>query len=223
MADTNIADTKHSNFKDCIHHRVYLLLTVFVPDVITNTIMSYTSILNKNLCKTCEKVVKWDEPVDMSHLGDECNCKNMLLNDPPDYNRINPLPVYWEKYSSFETTMAPDILKLIWLYFKSKSNVDVSATFMKNKIKGCVCDVFGQCTFKIQLFQSSGKIIVEFQKRYGSIETFFMLYKKCILSIQGIITNHEDRKSIADWIEYKESVSSLYRLPQDATDNKDQL
>jgi hypothetical protein len=105
-----------------------------------------------------------------------------------EIHQLEPVPVYYEKYSSFYTPSRPEpLLRDIHRVFNEMEGIDHDLKPSKCKIKGFANGVTGRCAFKVQLFWHQGKIILcEFQRRSGCVVSFNKFWKKSL----GSLKNH---------------------------------
>jgi hypothetical protein len=105
-----------------------------------------------------------------------------------EIHQLEPVPVYYEKYSSFYTPSRPEpLLRDIHRVFNEMEGIDHDLKPSKCKIKGFANGVTGRCAFKVQLFWHQEKIILcEFQRRSGCVVSFNKFWKKSL----GSLKNH---------------------------------
>lgn len=105
-----------------------------------------------------------------------------------DIHQLDPVPVYFEKYSSFLTLSNPEqLLRDIDRIFNEMEDVDHDLKPSKCKIKGFANGVTGRCSFKVQLFWHQGTtILCEFQRRSGCVVSFNKFWKKSL----GCLKSH---------------------------------
>lgn len=103
-------------------------------------------------------------------------------------HQLDPVPVYYEKYSSFYTPSPPEhLLRDIHRIFNEMEDVDHDLKPNKCKIKGFANGVTGRCSFKVQLFLHQGTtILCEFQRRSGCVVSFNKFWKKSL----GCLKSH---------------------------------
>jgi len=103
-----------------------------------------------------------------------------------EIHQLDPVPVYYEKYSSFYTPSRPDtLLRDIHRIFTEMEGVDHDLKPSKCKIKGFANGVTGRCSFKVQLFWHQGTIVLcEFQRRSGCVVSFNKFWKKSLGSLK---------------------------------------
>ena len=119
----------------------------------------------------------------LSSLGD--------LDSYLDIQQLEPVPVYYEKYSSFYTPSPPEpLLRDIHRIFNEMEDVDHDLKPSKCKIKGFANGVTGRCSFKVQLFWHQGTtVLCEFQRRSGCVVSFNKFWKKSL----GCLKSHAPR------------------------------
>lgn len=102
-------------------------------------------------------------------------------------HHLEPLPVYYEKYSSFYTPSRPEVLlRDIHRAFGAMEGVDHDLKPSKCKIKGFANGVTGRCSFKVQLFWSQGTtVLCEFQRRSGCVVSFNKFWKKALFALKA--------------------------------------
>jgi len=105
-----------------------------------------------------------------------------------EIHQLDPVPVYYEKYSSFYTPSRPEtLLRDIHRVFTEMEGVDHDLKPSKCKIKGFANGVTGRCSFKVQLFWHQGTIVLcEFQRRSGCVVSFNKFWKKSL----GFLKTH---------------------------------
>jgi len=103
-----------------------------------------------------------------------------------EIHQLDPVPVYYEKYSSFYTPSRPEmLLRDIHRIFNEMEGVDHDLKPSKCKIKGFANGVTGRCSFKVQLFWHQGTIVLcEFQRRSGCVVSFNKFWKKSLGSLK---------------------------------------
>jgi hypothetical protein len=111
----------------------------------------------------------------------------VLVEPYLEIHQLDPVPVYYEKYSSFYTPSRPDtLLRDINRLFNDMEGVDHDLKPSKCKIKGFANGVTGRCAFKVQLFWHQGTIILcEFQRRSGCVVSFNKFWKKSLGSLKS--------------------------------------
>lgn len=99
-----------------------------------------------------------------------------------EIHQLDPVPVYFEKYSSFFTPSSPEpLLRDLHRVLNQMEGVDYDLKPSKCKIKGYANGVTGRCSFKVQLFWSQGNtILCEFQRRSGCVVSFNKFWKKAL-------------------------------------------
>jgi len=104
-----------------------------------------------------------------------------------EIHQLEPVPVYYEKYSSFYTPSKPEpLLRDIHRVFNQMEGVDHDLKPSKCKIKGYANGVTGRCAFKVQLFWHQGSMILcEFQRRSGCVVSFNKFWKKSLVSLKS--------------------------------------
>ncbi len=93
---------------------------------------------------------------------------------------LKNIPVYIEKYTSFNSNKTPSVLlQLIDKSLNQYVHINYEVCYYKHKIKGIVYSTCGYCTFKTQLYKdtTSEDIVCEFQRRYGCVITFTHMYR----------------------------------------------
>jgi hypothetical protein len=110
-----------------------------------------------------------------------------LIEPYLEIHQLDPVPVYYEKYSSFYTPSRPDmLLRDMHRLFNEMEGVDHDLKPSKCKIKGFANGVTGRCAFKVQLFWHQGTIILcEFQRRSGCVVSFNKFWKKSLGSLKS--------------------------------------
>jgi len=105
-----------------------------------------------------------------------------------EIHQLDPVPVYYEKYSSFYTPSRPEtLLRDMHRIFNDMEGVDHDLKPSKCKIKGFANGVTGRCAFKVQLFWHQGTMVLcEFQRRSGCVVSFNKFWKKSL----GSLKNH---------------------------------
>jgi hypothetical protein len=105
-----------------------------------------------------------------------------------EIHQLEPVPVYYEKYSSFYTQSRPEsLLRDIHRILSGMEGVDHDLKPSKCKIKGFANGVTGRCAFKVQLFWHQETIVLcEFQRRSGCVVSFNKFWKKTL----GSLTKH---------------------------------
>jgi len=103
-----------------------------------------------------------------------------------EIHQLDPVPVYYEKYSSFYTPSRPEpLLRDMHRIFNDMEGVDHDLKPSKCKIKGFANGVTGRCAFKVQLFWHQGMIVLcEFQRRSGCVVSFNKFWKKSLGSLK---------------------------------------
>jgi len=104
-----------------------------------------------------------------------------------EIHQLDPVPVYYEKYSSFYTPSRPEpLLRDIHRVFNEMEGVDHDLKPSKCKIKGFANGVTGRCAFKVQLFWHQGTLVLcEFQRRSGCVVSFNKFWKKSLGSLKS--------------------------------------
>jgi len=113
------------------------------------------------------------------------NFLNGMLNQQPQPRALEPEPIYYEKYSSFNSSCPPQqLLESISTALKERSNVDYEPDLQKNKIKGVAYESNGRCTFKVRLYKGKkeGDVLCEFQRRSGCVVCFNKMYRRTLAS-----------------------------------------
>jgi len=113
----------------------------------------------------------------------------VLVEPYLEIHQLDPVPVYYEKYSSFYTPSRPEaLLRDMNQLFNDMEGVDHDLKPSKCKIKGFANGVTGRCAFKVQLFWHQGEtILCEFQRRSGCVVSFNKFWKK---SLGSLSKNH---------------------------------
>jgi len=98
---------------------------------------------------------------------------------------LEPAPVYFEKYSSFYSHSAPDVLfQDLHRVFVDMEGVDHDILPAKCKIKGFANGLTGRCAFKVQLFwHQEAMLLCEFQRRSGCVVSFNKFWKRSLASL----------------------------------------
>jgi len=104
-----------------------------------------------------------------------------------EVHQLDPVPVYYEKYSSFYTASRPEpLLRDVRRIFDEMGGVDHDLKPSKCKIKGFANDAAGRCSFKVQLFWHQESIILcEFQRRSGCVVSFNKFWKKSLVLLKS--------------------------------------
>jgi hypothetical protein len=104
-----------------------------------------------------------------------------------EIHQLDPVPVYYEKYSSFYSPSRPEpLLRDIHRVFNDMEGVDHDLKPSKCKIKGFANGVTGRCAFKVQLFWHQGTVVLcEFQRRSGCVVSFNKFWKKSLGSLKS--------------------------------------
>jgi len=105
-----------------------------------------------------------------------------------EVQQLDPVPSYFEKYSSFFTQSQPAVLLLhLNAIFSAMEGVDHDLKPSKCKIKGFANGINGRCAFKVSLFWQQGqRLLCEFQRRSGCVVFFNKFWRKTL----GSLTNH---------------------------------
>ena len=169
-----------------------------------NTVLSSQSLFGSNLAsnkmgdswshqQSMGYQQKVGESKSLSHAGLDDLTKPMaslggVLAEPYlEVHQLEPVPVYYEKYSSFYTPSRPeDLLRDIHRVFNTMEGVDHDLKPSKCKIKGFANGVTGRCSFKVQLFSYQGTtVLCEFQRRSGCVVGFNKFWKKALNSLKA--------------------------------------
>lgn len=127
-----------------------------------------------------------------------------------EIHELDPVPVYYEKYSSFYTHSKPEpLLRDLHRVFNGMEGVDHDLKPSKCKIKGYANGVTGRCAFKVQLFWHQGTVVLcEFQRRSGCVVSFNKFWKNAL----GALSNHAPTLPESN-ISHLSSISDCSTLP----------
>lgn len=125
--------------------------------------------------------------VDTFNKDNECKENEYKITSP-----LQLMPSYVEKYTTFASDKAPDLILNKLMHAFSDQGADVEFIASKNKIEG-VCYGIGAkySNFCVQMFcdTENNNIIIEFQRRYGCSVSFMGFVRAILRSIGTIITH----------------------------------